>query len=495
MQNTPEIKLAVVGVSRDCFPIEITRNRLAKLAQACKKRKLAVTICETIVESEADAMKALAELRATRANALGIYLGNFGPEGPLTILAREFGGPFMLCGAAEDSAKTLVDGRGDAYCGMLNASLNCLLRRLRPHIPEVPVGSSEAVADMLAHFASVARVVVGVKSLKVFGFGPRPHDFYACNAPIQPLYDLGVEVMENSELDLLQVYKQAASQTQRVKDTAAEIESEMGKEMFAKRPEKLQQLAQFEVGLLDFFEKNLGSRTYGVFADKCWPAFESAFGFVPCYINSRLTARGIPVACEVDLYGAVSEYMAQCASQIPGTLLDINNTVPDDLPSADLKGAARGDLFMGFHCGNTPKCNLCGGCGLKHQLIMHRLMEPGKTPDITWGTLEGTLKPGAATVFRLQANSDNHLQSYLAEGHILDADPRSFGGIGVFGIPHFARFYRHVLIGKNFPHHGAISWAHVGRVLFDAMHLLGVSDVSTPRLPGDRYPSENPFAV
>jgi len=33
------------------------------------------------------------------------------------------------------------------------------------------------------------------------------------------------------------------------------------------------------------------------------------------------------------------------------------------------------------------------------------------------------------------------------------------------------------------------------RVLFDAMHLLGVSDVSTPRLPGDRYPSENPFAV
>ena len=31
---------------------------------------------------------------------------------------------------------------------------------------------------------------------------------------------------------------------------------------------------------------NLGSRRYAVFADKCWPAFEKAFGFVPCYVNS-----------------------------------------------------------------------------------------------------------------------------------------------------------------------------------------------------------------
>ena len=33
---------------------------------------------------------------------------------------------------------------------------------------------------------------------------------------------------------------------------------------------------------------------------KCWPAFQTQFGFVPCYVNSRLTGRGIPVSCEVD---------------------------------------------------------------------------------------------------------------------------------------------------------------------------------------------------
>ncbi len=493
MQNIPDVKLALVGVSRNCFPAELTRARMAKVVEACRQAKVEVIVCETIVETEKDAIAVLAELRTKRANALAIYLGNFGPEGPMTILAREFGGPFMLCAAAEEHANNLINGRGDAYCGMLNASINCGLRRLRPHIPEAPVGSPDQIAAMLTHFTNVARVVVGVKNLKAITFGPRPEDFYACNAPIQPLYDLGVEVMENSELDMLQIYQDAASQTKLIEETKASITREVGAASF-KNPAKLQQLAQFEVALTRFAEQNLGTRSFAVMANKCWPAFERSFGFVPCYINSRLTARGIPVACEVDIYGAVSEYMAQCASLLPVTLLDVNNTVPDDLPIADLKGASRADLFMGFHCGNTPTCNLCSGCSLKHQLIMHRLMEPGKEPDITWGTLEGTLKPGAAMVFRVQATGDNHLQAYMAEGHILDADPRSFGGIGIFGIPNFARFYRHVLIGKQYPHHSAIAWAHVGRVLFDALQILGVQDISAPRQPGQLYPNENPFA-
>jgi L-fucose isomerase-like protein len=131
---------------------------------------------------------------------------------------------------------------------------------------------------------------------------------------------------------------------------------------------------------------------------------------------------------------------------------------------------------------------------MKFQLIMHRLMEPGREADITCGTLEGTLKPGPTTVFRLQSTADCRLQSYVAEGHILDADPASFGGIGVFGVPHFARFYRHVLIEKQFPHHAAIAFKQVGRTLFDALRMLGVTDVSAPKPDSVLYASENPFA-
>lgn len=493
--NTPEVKIALVGVSRDCFPIELTRTRLQALADACTAIALPVSACQTIIENETDALAALAEAEELGANAAVVYLGNFGPEGPLAIFAEHFPGPVMACAAAEESKTTLVGGRGDAYCGMLNASYSFGLRGIPVHIPQMPVGLPEELAGMIRHFSHVARVAIGVHNLKVFAFGPRPQDFFACNAPIKPLYDLGIEVMENSELDLWVLFNETSPDDPEIARISADMAAELG--MGNAYPDLLPRLARFELALTRFHAANLGSRTFAVFADKCWPAFEKAFGFVPCYVNSRLAARGIPVACEVDMYGAVSEYLCQLAGDTPATLLDINNTVPRDLVSAsdDLKGAALEDLFMGFHCGNTPSCCM-KNCGMKFQLIMNRLMEdPSQPPDITRGTLEGQLRPGPATFFRLQGNADNELVSYIGEGEILDIDPHSFGGIGIFAIPDFARFYRHVLIGKCFPHHGAVAFTHCGEVLFDTLKLLGVEDLSTPLPAGILYPGENPFAM
>jgi len=208
-----------------------------------------------------------------------------------------------------------------------------------------------------------------------------------------------------------------------------------------------------------------------------------------------LSSNGMPVACEVDIYGAVSEYLCYLAGESPATLLDINNSVPSDMigKKTDLAGARPEDLFMGFHCGNTPSCCMLDWT-MKYQLIMNRLMEPDSPePNITRGTLEGRLKPGATTLFRIQGTLEGDLAGYVAEGSILDMDPRSFGSIGVFAIPHFARFYRHALIG-TFPHHAAVAFAQVGRTLFDAAGLLGLEDIRTPRPDGVLYPGENPFA-
>ena len=125
---------------------------------------------------------------------------------------------------------------------------------------------------------------------------------------------------------------------------------------------------------------------------------------------------------------------------------------------------------------------------------MKRLMEPEKKePDITRGTLEGQLRPGPTTFFRLQGAADGGLESYIAMGHILDIDPQSFGGIGIFAIPNFARFYRHVLVGRRFPHHGATAFSHCGQALYDAAQLLGACPISTPLPAGVLYAGENPF--
>ena len=494
MINQPAVKLAVVGVSRDCFPASLTKKRVAAVMAEAKKAKVAVVDCPVTIENETDAMKALEWARQEGVNACCMFLGNFGPEGPTTLFVQKFGGPAMVLAAKEENKAVLKSDRGDALCGVLNFSYNVGLRRLKVYIPEYPVvDPKEAVAE-LRDFTAIARVVLGIRSLKVFGFGPRPYDFLACNAPIQPLFDLGVNVQENSELDLFEHFHKMASR----KDEIEAIVKDMKKELGAKcpYPDLLPQLAQFELALMDWYERERGAAEYAVFANKCWPAFQTSFRFVPCYVNSRLTGRGIPVACEVDLYGAVSEYMVECATGKPATLLDINNSVPDDILPKGLKlaGAEKRDLYMGFHCGNT--CSAClKNCGMKYQLIMNRGLEGGGKPVISRGTMEGQIKPSDTTMFRLQSNSDSQLVSYIAEGSFLDVNPCSFGSLGVAAIPGFARFYRHVLIQKRFPHHGAYGFAKCGKTLFEALKLLGVDDINVPKPAGCLYPGENPFAV
>ncbi len=485
MVNMPFVKAGLVAVSRDCFPMSLSESRRDALMKACAARNIELFEAKTTVENEADAVAALKELRENGVNALVLFLGNFGPEGPETYIVQEFRGPALVVAAAEE--KVDIGGRGDAFCGLLNCSYNLGLRGVSAVIPERPVGSADELAAEIGKFIPVARALIGVRALKIFSFGPRPYDFLACNAPIKPLYDLGVTIMENSELDLFAAYK-AHDGDKRIDAVAQDMAKELGSSPYAGI---LPRLAQYELTLLDFMEKNLGYCEFGVFANKCWPAFQTEFRFVPCYVNARLAARGIPVACETDIYGALSEYIITLITDKPATLLDINNTVPPSMAAGT--GYPASDLFMGFHCGNTAVCYLRKP-EMRYQQIMKRSLEPDGEPDITRGTLEGDLIAGPVTLFRLQADASGVLKSYIAQGEVLETATGSFGGIGVIAVPELARFYRHVLVGGQFPHHAGIAFAHAGEALFETVKALGVSDIGFNQPKGMLYPSENPFA-
>ena len=490
-ENIPNVKLGLIAVSRDCFPRPLSEMRRANIAKACEG---GVYECPVTVENEADMLRAVADVKAADCNALVVFLGNFGPETPETLIAKYFDGPCMFVAAAEGDGD-LINGRGDAYCGMLNCSYNLGMRHLKGYIPEYPVGTADDIAKMIADFIPIARAVIGVKNLKIITFGPRPQDFFACNAPIKGLYELGVEIEENSELDLLVSYKAHAGDA-RIPAVCEDMKKEMGEGRYY--ADMLERMAQFELTLLDWAEGHKGARKYVAFADKCWPAFPEQFGFEPCYVNSRLASRGIPVACEVDIYGALSEYIGACISHDAVTLLDINNSVPASLYEAEIKGKfdyTLTDTFMGFHCGNTPSCKLCADRAVKYQLIQHRLLEPaGSEPDFTRGTLEADLAASQITFYRLQCDSDGVLRSYIAEGEILPVKTGSFGGIGIFAIPEMGRFYRHVLIQKRYPHHGAVAFGHYGKLLFEVFKFLGVGDIAYNQPKSLPYPTENPFA-
>ncbi len=489
--NIPVVTLGIVAVSRDCFPIELSILRRKAIVTAYGE---GLYECPITVENESDALKALLDVQAAECNALIIFLGNFGPETPETLIAQRFEGPCMFVAAAEGDGD-LINGRGDAYCGMLNCSYNLGMRKIAAYIPAYPVGTANGIVQMIRDFVPIARAVIGVRDLKIISFGPRPQDFFACNAPIRGLYELGVEIEENSELDLLIAYQSHVGDS-RIPSVCEDMINELGEGKYY--PELLPRMAQYELALLDWAEQRKGARSYVTFANKCWPAFPEQFGFEPCYVNSRLASRGIPVACEVDIYGALSEYIGACVSTDAVTLLDINNSVPASMWEAHIKGKfpyVLTDLFMGFHCGNTPLCKMCNDRAIRYQLIQHRLLEPvGSEPDFTRGTLDGHIVASDITLYRLQCDSEGTLRSYIAEGEVLPIWTGSFGGIGVFAIPEMGRFYRHVLIQKRHPHHGAVVFGHYGKAIFETLKYFNVRDISYNQPKSIPYETENPWA-
>ncbi len=485
LQNMPDVKLGIIGVSRNCFPASLTERRRKAICDILKEE---IYQCPITVETELDAKKAVEDVKNNGVNALVVYLGNFGPETPETMITDWFTGPIMYVAASEGDGD-LIDGRGDAYCGMLNCSYNLGIRGKTAYIPEFPVGTANEVVSKINDFKSIAKAVLGVKNLKVITF-----DFLACNGPIKGLYDLGVEVEENSELDLLAAFNAHAGD-ERIEAVLLDMQKELGAEN--KYAGILPKLAQFEVTLLDWMESHKGARDYVVFANKCWPSFQTEFGFVPCYVNSRLTGRGIPVSCEVDIYGALSEYIGQCVSNGAVTLLDINNTVPESMYEESIKDKydiRLDETFMGFHCGNTCS-DLLRNPHMSYQRIMKRGLEPDlPEPNISRGTLEGDIKAGEVTIYRLQSGADTSLKAYIAQGEVLDVKTQSFGGIGIIAVPEMDRFYRHVLIAKQYPHHAAVAFGKHGKLIFEVFKYLGIKDISYNQPKHLPYPGENPFA-
>lgn len=494
MNNAPVVKIGIVAVSRDCFPESLSVNRRKALVDAYKNKYGDADIYECpicIVESELHMVQALEDIKKAGCNALCVYLGNFGPEIAETLLAKHFDGPVMFCAAAEESQNDLKGGRGDAYCGMLNASYNLKLRNTKAYIPEYPVGTAEECADMIKEFVPIARTLDALANLKIISFGPRPLNFLACNAPIKQLYNLGVEIEENSELDLYEAFLKHADDP-RIPDVVKEMEKDLSQGN--KKPEILPKLAQYELTLEDWVKEHKGYREYVAITTKCWPAFQTMFGFVPCYVNSILTGRGIPVSCEVDIYGTLSEFIGTVVSRDAVTLLDINNSVPKDMYKESIEGKfdyTHTDTFMGFHCGNTCTAKLSF-----HEMKYQKIMARALPVEVTNGTLEGDIIPGNITLYRLQSTADNKLRAYIAQGEVLPVATKSFGAIGVFAIQEMGRFYRHVLIEKNYPHHGAVAFGKWGKTLFEVFKYIGVpvEEINYNQPKNVRYITENPWS-
>ena len=70
MKNIPEVKLGIIAVSRDCFPMTLSASRRAAVVKAYEAKGLSIYECPTTVENELHMKKALAEVNEAGCNAV-----------------------------------------------------------------------------------------------------------------------------------------------------------------------------------------------------------------------------------------------------------------------------------------------------------------------------------------------------------------------------------------------------------------------------------------
>ena len=478
MKNLPDIKIGVVVGSTDWMPLGIAIENRRILVETYKRKYAKEGIYECpicITDNEISIKRAMRELTKEKCTAVCFYYANYGPESAGTLFAKEFDGPAMFIAAAEEGEEPYNKDRKDALSGFINACYALKLRKTNVYIPNRPIGTFEQCVEMIHEFTSVARTLIAIRNLKVISFGPRPSSYLASNAPNQLLYDIGIEISEHSELELYNAYMKHNSDG-RIKNTVESMREELD---YIKTPEILPALAQYELTVDDWIRNHKGNRKYVTLTSTCWPAFPVSFGFVPCYVNSRITGKGYPVACEADVYGAVSEYIGQCVSNDVVTILNINNNIPNDvyrekIKSRDFYGKkyTKSDLFLAYHCGVTSSCKLISKT-LEYHFVNHQLIGEERSK----GTIQGRLVPGPITIFRLQGMRDNRLRAYVAQGQILDVSMDTYGGHGIVAIPEMERFIRYVVLEKQFPNHCTVIFGHYGRELTAILQQLGIEEI------------------
>ena len=494
MKNTPDIKVGIVVGSTDWLPTEVAiENRKRLIASYIDKygedHIYECPVCLT--DNEVSIKRALKDVSKAECEAICLYYANYGPESAGSLFVDEFSGPIMMIAAAEEGEEPFLRERKDALSGFINACYAVSLRNTKVYIPSSPVGSFEKCADMISDFVDIAKSLIAIKNLKIVSFSPKPSSYLASYAPYHELFNLGVDVSEYSELELLNFYHKHEGDV-RLEKIVAEMYEEIGfkgnsdSDIFSK-------FAQYEVTVGDWIRTHKGNRKYVAVTSTCWPAFPVNFGFVPCYVNSRLSRQGIPVSCEVDIFGALSEYIGQCVSDDFVTILNINNDIPKSVYERKIKGKYFGnrqyrqtDLFLGYHCGVTCSEKLCDK-RMELHFVNNQLIGEGQSQ----GTIQGNLEPGPITIFRIQSSRNGKLKAYIAQGQILPVEMETYGGKGIIAIPEFDRFLRHVVIEEHFPNHTIVVFGHYARQLEEVLRQLGINEIAFNHPKELPYRSEN----
>lgn len=455
---TPRTVLGVIIGNRDFFPDKLVgeaRADLVKLFAELGVDAVMLDPAETKlggVETHGDARKCAELFRKNRDRISGVLvcLPNFGDEKGVadTLKLAGLNVPVLVQGYPDDLDRLDPIRRRDAFCGKISVCNNLRQAGIAytlttKHVVH-PLDASFR-AD-LQKFIAVARVVQGLRKVRIGAVGARPGAFNTVRYSEKILERHGISV---TTVDLSEILGAAAKLGEADKRVVAKIdEIKAYANATAVPPAKLVQMARLGLVLDDFVAANHLDAT----AIQCWTSVQANHGCNVCTSMSMMSENFMPSACEVDVTGVLTMYAMQLASSSPSALVDWNNNYGTDP-----------DKCVLFHCGNWAKSFLPDIKILNAPIL-------GSTLGVenTWGALDGRTPATPLTYGRITTDDTaGKIRTYVGQGELTNDELKTFGNRAVARVPKLQKLMHHVC-REGFEHHVVMNSSHTAGILAEA---------------------------
>jgi L-fucose isomerase-like protein len=450
---------SVIIGNRGFFPDILAKQGRKNILEVLKKNgfnSVALSMQDTkygAVETFSDAKKcaALFTQNAEKIDGIIVTLPNFGDEKGVaeTIKRSGLNVPILVHAEPDIQGKMTIADRRDSFCGKISVCNN--LRQAGIPFTLTNSHTTKATSNEfkkdLDDFASVCRIVKGLKNVRFGAIGARPAAFNTVrySEKILELSDIAVETIDLSEI--LGRVARLADKDKRVKNKLNAIKKYIPTGSIPN--DLLLRMAKFGYVVDQWGKENEINGT----AIQCWTALEEFFGIVPCTLMSMMSDSLVPSACEVDVTGLLAMYILQLASGTPSAILDWNNNYGDDP-----------DKCVLFHCSNIPRSFL-----KRAKMDYQEIIAGTVGKENTYGTVVGRIAANKATFCRTTTDDTAGIISvYVGEGQFTNDKLDTFGGYGVMKVLNLQDLLLYIS-KMGFEHHVAVNLSQKADAITEAL--------------------------
>ncbi|MBE0654040.1 MAG: fucose isomerase, partial [Bacteroidales bacterium] len=343
-----------------------------------------------------------------------------------------------------------IQHRRDAFCGKISVCNNfyqygIAFTDTSYHTCKM---DSKVFRDDSNRFASICRVVKGLKGARIGAIGARPAAFQTMRFSEKLLQASGITVVPVDMSEILGAARRIDDDSTEVKLKLEEIYD------YGKIPERIPRenvIRQAKFGIAS--ENWIKQNEIDAAAFQCWTSIQENYGCATCLTMSMFGEKLLPSACEVDVCGVISMYAITLATGNPAALLDWNNNFAEDR-----------NKCVCTHCSNYPKSFVQNPIEISNLDILGATLGE----ENCFGAIKGKVAAGPFTFFRISTDDTlGTIKAYVGEGEYTDDPYGMDGGIAVCRINDLQKLMK--FICKNgFEHHVGMARGQVAEIIREA---------------------------